>query len=357
VRGFAKHGVALVGAGTAGAAIALGVVAAAGSLGSSSTTVREVLDAAPAEPASFGSATKPLTIHDVFLRAAPGVVQVTASSRVGSGFVIDKAGHIVTNYHVVRDARHVLVSFSNDERLVARVVGRDQTTGVAVLQLNAQSRALTPLELGNSDLVRVGDSVAAIGNPLGRDRSITSGIVTARNIALNGTQIETDAATSSGNVGGPLLDARGKVIGVNAQGFAIPIDTAKNVAAQLIAKGVVEHPFVGVGTRAITARVATLFRLPVRQGLLVGRVCPNSSAAKAGVRGPTQQVTLAGVTWPLGGDIIVKVDGMPVTAADELRAIVGAKKPGDSVELELERRNATVDVNVKLEREPVSLGC
>ena len=176
------HGAALVGAGTAGAAIALGVVAATGSLGSS-TTVREVLDASPSEPASFGSAARPLTIHDVFLRAAPGVVQVTATSRVGSGFVIDKAGHIVTSYHVVRDARHVLVSFSSDERLVARVVGRDQTSGVAVLQLNLQSRALTPLELGNSDLVRVGDSVAAIGNPLGKDRSITSGIVTARNFA------------------------------------------------------------------------------------------------------------------------------------------------------------------------------
>ena len=351
------HGAALVGAGTAGAAIAVGVVAAVGSLGNSSTTVREVLDASQAEPASFSSAEKPLTIHDVFLRAAPGVVQVTATTRVGSGFVIDKAGHIVTNYHVVRDARHVLVSFSNNERLVARVVGRDQATGVAVLQLKVQSRALTPLELGNSDLVRVGDSVAAIGNPLGRDRSITSGIVSARSFAPNGSEIQTDAASSRGNSGGPLLNARGKVIGVNSHGFAIPINTAKNVAAQLIAKGVVEHPFVGIATRAITARVATLFRLPVRHGLLVGRVCSNSGAAKAGVRGPTQQVMLAGVTWPLGGDIIVKVDGVPMTAADELRTIVDDKKLGDSVELELERHNAVVDVHVKLEREPATLSC
>ena len=351
------HGAALVGAGTAGAAIALGVAAAAGSLGSSPTTVREVLDTPPAEPASFGSAEKPLTIHDVFLRAAPGVVQVTATTRVGSGFVIDKAGHIVTSYQVVGDARHVLVSFSNNERLVASVVGCDRATGVAVLQLRAQSRALTPLELGNSDLVRIGDSVAAIGNPLGRDRSISSGIVSARSFAPDGNEIQTDAGSSRGISGGPLLNARGKVIGVNSLGFAIPINTAKNVAAQLIAKGVVEHAFVGIGTRAITARVAMLFRLPVRHGLLVGRVCPNSGAAKAGVRGATQQVTLAGVTWPLGGDIIVKVDGFPVSAVDELRTIVGDKKPGDSVELELERHNATVDMHVKLEREPVTLSC
>jgi len=201
------------------------------------------------------------------------------------------------------------VSFSSNERLVARVVGRDQESGIAVLQLNLQSRALTPLELGNSDLVRVGDSVASIGNALGRDRSITSGIVSARSFAPYGTDIQTDAA------------------------------------------------FVGVGTRAITARVATLFRLPVRHGLLVSRVCHDSGAAKAGVRGATQHVTLAGVTWPLGGDIIVKVDGLSVTAVDELRTIVGDKKPGDSVQLELMRHNATVDVNVKLEQEPASIGC
>src|SRR5213079_115159 len=147
VRGLAMHGAAIVGAGTAGAAIALGIAAAVGSLGHSSTTVREVLDTSPAEPATFGSSARPLTIHEVFLRAAPGVVQVKAGSRVGSGFVIDKAGHIVSSYDGVRDARHVLVSFSNDERLVARVVGCDRATGVAVLQLQVQSRALTPLEL------------------------------------------------------------------------------------------------------------------------------------------------------------------------------------------------------------------
>ena len=404
MRQLALHGTALVGAGAAGAAIAVGVVAATGGFGAVSTTVREVIDAAPARPAgsaSFASVSKPLTIHDVYARAAPGVVQVTATRRVavqknpfldpfgsggttaetqealGSGFVIDKAGHIVTNYHVVQGAQRVQVSFSNNERLAAQVVGRDPATDVAVLQVKAQSRALTPLDLGNSDAVRVGDSVVAIGNPLGEDRSITSGIVSAlqrRIFAPNGAPIDnviqTDAALNHGNSGGPLLNTRGKVIGVNSQiqtadgsggnigiGFAIPVNTVKNVAAQLIAKGVVEHPFVGLSARAITPRVAALFRLPVKGGLLVGKVCESSGAAEAGVRGARQEVTLAGVTWPLGGDIIVKVDGLRVTSLDQLRTIVADKKPGESLELELYRSTSTLDVKVKRGRQPSTPLC
>jgi S1-C subfamily serine protease len=403
MRRFALQGAALVGAGAVGAAIAVGIVAAAGSFGGE-TTVRELVEAdaqQPPDPSSFASSSKRLTIHEIYARAAPGVVQVTATRRVavqtdpfldpfgfggstaeteealGSGFVIDKAGHIVTNYHVVQGAQQVHVSFSNNEQLAARVVGRDPSTDVAVLQVSVQSRALMPLELGDSNRVRVGDAVVAIGNPLGEDRSVTSGIVSARQrriVAPNGAPIEnviqTDAALNHGNSGGPLLDALGKVIGVNSQiqtangsdgnigiGFAIPINTVKDVAAQLIAKGVVEHPFVGINARAITPRVATLFRLPVKQGLLVSSVCHNSGAAAAGVHAATQEVTLAGVTWPLGGDIIVTADGVRVASVDQLRTIVGSKKPGDSVELELDRKSSTVDVKVKLGRQPASLGC
>jgi len=403
VRRIALQGAALVGAGAAGAAIAVGIVAAAGSLGGA-TTVRELVEAdsqQPPDPSSFAGSSKALTIHEIYARAAPGVVQVTATRRVavqsdpfldpfgfggttaetqealGSGFVIDKAGHIVTNYHVVRGAQQVHVSFSNNEQLTARVVGRDPATDVAVLQVKAQSRALTPLELGDSNVVRVGDAVVAIGNPLGEDRSVTSGIVSARQrriVAPNGAPIDnviqTDAALNHGNSGGPLLDAQGHVIGVNSQiqtatgsdgnigiGFAIPIDTVKDVAAQLIAKGVVEHPFVGISGRAITPRVAALFRLPVRSGLLVSTVCHHSGAAAAGVRAATQEVTLAGVTWPLGGDIVVKADGLRLGSLDQLRAIVADRKPGDSVDLELDRKNSTLDVKVKLGRQPASLVC
>jgi S1-C subfamily serine protease len=404
VRRFALHGAALVGAGAAGAAIAVGVVAAIGSLGGSTTTVRELVEAdaqQSPDPASFASSSKPLTIHDIYSRAAPGVVQVTATSRVavqaspfldpfgfggstaetqealGSGFVIDKAGHIVTNYHVVQGAQRVRVSFSNNEQMAARVVGRDPATDLAVLQVKAQSRALMPLELGDSNLVRVGDAVVAIGNPLGEDRSITSGIVSAlqrRIFAPNGAPIDsviqTDAALNHGNSGGPLLDTRGRVIGVNSQiqtangsdgnigiGFAIPINTLKDVAAQLIANGVVEHPFAGINARAITPHVAALFGLPVKRGLLVATVCRNSGAATAGVRGARQEVTLAGVTWPLGGDIIVKADGLRIATVDQLRTIVGNKQPGDSVELVLDRKNSTLDVKVKLGQQPASPLC
>jgi S1-C subfamily serine protease len=399
---FAVQTAGLVGAGAAGAAIAVGIVAAAGGL-RGSTTVRELVAPSPEPPeaSSFASARKPLTIHEVYERAAPGVVQVTATSRVkvqadpfldpfgfgattaetqqalGSGFVIDKSGHIVTNYHVVQGAQRVQVSFSDNERLNARVVGRDPSTDVAVLQVKTRSRALTPLSLGNSDAVRVGDAVLAIGNPLGEDRSITSGIVSAlqrRIFAPNGAPIDsviqTDAALNHGNSGGPLLNARGQVIGVNSQiqttgansgnigiGFAIPINTVKNVAGQLIAKGVVLHPFLGVGARAITPHVATLFRLPVTQGLLVGNVCRGSGAAKAGLHSATSQVTVSGTTWPLGGDIIVQADGTKLSSVAQLRTIVSDLKPGDSVELELYRGSKTMDLKVKLGRQPATPLC
>jgi S1-C subfamily serine protease len=218
--------------------------------------------------------------------------------------------------------------------------------------------------------VRVGDPVVAIGNPLGEARSITSGIVSSlerRILAPDGAAIDdvirTDAALDRGSFGGPLLNARAQVIGVNSQsrsvgiGFAIPIDVVTNVAAQLISKGVAQHPFVGIGARAITPTVATLFRLPVKQGLLVGGVCKSSGAARAGVRSATQHVTLAGSTWPLGGDIVVKADGMRVGSLDRLRAIVAGRQPGDTIDLELYRNDKSLDVKVKLGRQPRSPRC
>ena len=373
---MASQGATLVGAGAAGAVIAVGIVAATGALGGTSTTVREVVEETPPDTASFARGGGVLSLHAVYLRAAPGVVQVTARHRpLGSGFVIDKAGHIVTSFRVVQGAARVEVSFSNDERLPARVIGRDPSSDLAVLQVKARSRALTPLVLGNSDSVRVGDAVAAIGNPLGEDRSITAGIVSALQrwiVAPDGSPIdhaiETDAALDHGSSGGPLLDARGRVIGVSSQvqtatgldgnvGFAIPVNTVENVAAQLIANGVVEHAFAGFGARAISRAVATLYHLPVRRGLLVAGVCRDGGAAKAGLRGATENVTLAGVTWPLGGDIVVRVDGVRIGTMAELREIVGAKRPGDSVDLEIYRGDRHLDMHLKLGRQPVSSRC
>ena len=367
------------------------------------TTTRELLPATETpsdrEPASFAPTTAPLTIHQIYERAALGVVQVTATrvtkspdpffdpfgftgpqtetqQVLGSGFVIDKAGHILTNYHVVTNASRVEVSFSNDERLPARVIGRDPSTDTAVLQVRALPRALTPLELGDSDLVNVGDAVVAIGNPLGEDRSITSGIVSALQrsiVAPNGAAIDhviqTDAALNHGNSGGPLLNARGEVVGVNSQietagssgnigiGFAIPINTVKSVAAQLIAHGEVVHPYLGVQGRSITPQIARLFRLPVAHGVLVGSVCRASGAARAGLHGAREHVTVAGDTWPLGGDIIVSADGVTLGSAEQLRALVAEKKPGDSFRLEIVRGDTSMTDTVRLGRQPLTARC
>ena len=386
--------VGVLAAAIAGAGLALGGAALFGGFGGKTTTVREVLSAPGASPASFRSG-KALSINEIYRRDAPGVVQVTSTSVVqtptdpffgnpfglperqqqkalGSGFVIDKAGHIVTNYHVIQGARSVEVSFSNNESMKARILGSDPSTDVAVLQVKASSRALQALPLGDSDSVRVGDQVLAIGNPFGLDRPATAGIVSAlqRPIqAPNGTEIDhviqTDAALNHGNSGGPLIDASGQVIGVNSQiqtggtaegnvgiGFAIPINTVKSVAAQLIKSGHVDHAFIGVEVRAVTSQLARVFRLPVGRGLLVEGIRPGSAAAKAGLKAGTTRVTLAGESYLLGGDVIVSADGVSVGSLARLRDLVAAKKPGDAMTLVVYRSGNQKSVAVKLGRQP-----
>jgi len=387
-------GAGFVAAAGAGAALALGGAALIGAFSAASTTtVREVQPfAAPSSATAFHTG-KALSINQIYRSAAPGVVQVTATQIVrapavdpffgfpfaqnerqqalGSGFVIDKAGHIVTNYHVIQGARTVSVSFSNNESMKAHVVGSDPSTDVAVLQVDVHSRALTPLPLGNSDDVHVGDSVVAIGNPLGLDRTVTAGIVSAlqRVIAAPGGQysidhvIQTDAALNHGNSGGPLLNANGDVIGVNSQiqsdtgsnigiGFAVPIDTVKTVAAQIIKTGHAEHAFLGIRAQAVTPQIARLFRLPASEGLLVASVEPGSSAAQAGLRAGAQQVTVSGETYPLGGDLIVSADGVPLTSLDTLRDVISRKQPGSKISLEIWRGDNHMTLDVKLGRQP-----
>jgi S1-C subfamily serine protease len=383
-----------------GGAIALGGAAALGKLGENTTTVREVEAArSPAAPSTFAPASGPArSINEIFRRSAPGVVQVTstavpetsldpfanpfavpspqAPSSLGSGFVYDKAGHIITNYHVVSGSGEIDVSFSNHESMNARIVGTDPSTDVAVLKVNARSRALTPLPLGDSDAVQVGDEVVAIGNPFGLDRTVTAGIVSALQRQIEAPDrysidhvIQTDAPINKGNSGGPLLNARGEVIGVNAQistgntgaqgnvgiGFAIPINTVKSVAAQLISHGRVDHAFIGITARAINRTLARTFRLPVSRGLLVESVQPNSGAARAGIKGGSTQVTVAGVSYVLGGDVIVRADGARVSSLARLRELVAAKKPGDKIKLELYRGSKKLVLTATLGRRPSSL--
>jgi S1-C subfamily serine protease len=345
-------------------------------------------------PASFAE-NKRLSVNEIYRRSAPGVVQVTTTSvqtvepdqslnpfglqeqqrrqALGSGFVIDKSGRIITNFHVVEGAEDVEVSFSNRDSVKARIVGKDPSTDLAVLKVDVDARALTPLQLGNSDRVRVGDSVVAIGNPLGYERSVTAGIVSALHRPLTAPNdftiddvIQTDAAINSGNSGGPLIAANGKVIGVNTAiatgntgargnigiGFAVPVNTVRDVASQLIERGRVEHPFLGVVAQPIDKEIADVFNLPVEQGLLVVRVIEGSGADKAGLRAGTTEVVVAGESYLLGGDIIVEIDGEPATTAEDLREAVSAKKPGDKIDIEAYRGDDRRSFEVTLGRQP-----
>jgi S1-C subfamily serine protease len=386
-------GAALLGAALLGAGVSLGGAAAVGALDGGTTTVREV--AAEASPAAASVPGRALSINDIYRRAAPGVVQVTSTTVVnvqpdffanpflpqreqeqslGSGFVVDKAGHIVTNYHVIEGAKQVRVSFSNGASMKATVQGSDPSSDLAVLKIDASSRALTPLPLGNSDAMEVGDPVVAIGNPFGLDRTVTAGIVSAIQRAITAPNgytidhvIQTDAAINHGNSGGPLLNRRGEVIGVNSQietgdngasggnvgvGFAIPSNTVKTVVAQLIRQGHIDRAFLGVSAVPITRDLARVFRLPVSHGLLIQSVKPGSGAAKAGLEAGTTQVVLAGESYNLGGDILVEADGAPVESLSTLRDIVAAKKPGEAVHLIVYRDGKKREVEVKLGRQP-----
>jgi S1-C subfamily serine protease len=385
-----RRAAGLIVAALLGGGIALGGAAGLGRLGDKTTIIRQEAMPRTAAPAVFQQSAQ-RSINDIYRSSAPGVVHIDTATKVpqssnpffgnsfggsqtqralGSGFVIDKAGHIVTNYHVVRGASTIQVSFSNNERIKATVVGVDPSTDVAVLKVDVKSRALKSLPLGNSDAVRVGDQVIAIGNPFGLDRSVTSGIVSAVQRRIEAPNqlsishvIQTDAALNHGNSGGPLLNAQGEVIGVNAQietggqsqgnvgiGFAIPINTVRTVAAELIKQGKVEHAFLGIEGKTLSPNIARLFHLPVSSGVLVAAVRPNTGASQAGLKAGTNQVTVEGESWPAGGDLIVKADGQSVGSIERLIDLIAAKQPGDRVDLEVIRGSQRIHVTVKLGR-------
>jgi S1-C subfamily serine protease len=363
-----------------GGVLALAGAALLGKLGSH-TTIQQI---SPLGGGGVGNVTLQapttagaLTAEQIYKRDAPGVVQVTAtepaqgSESLGSGFVIDKAGHIVTNFHVVRGATKIFVSFSGQDQLTGTVVGVDPSTDIAVLKIQTQASALTPLELGNSDAVRVGDTVYAIGNPFGYTRTLTSGIVSAvqRRITAPNTlpidnAIQTDASINHGNSGGPLLDAAGRVIGVTSQiyaensqqgnigiGFAVPVNTVRNIAAQIISTGKVLHAYLGVETAPITAELTRLYHLP-GSGLIIRSVVNGGPAKQAGLVGGSTNVVVNGESYRLGGDVITAVDGSPVSAFEQLRDAIARKKPGDKIKLEIVRNGSKESVTVKLGQAP-----
>src|SRR3954452_18768238 len=343
-----------------------------------------IAPAALARPASDTS--QGLTVHDIYQRDADGVAfirstivqktpsvfglpQQQSSQATGSGFLIDNDGHILTNAHVVEGAKSVTVQLGHGDEQDAQVVGSDPSSDIALLKVD-NTEGANPLSLGDSSKVEVGDPVVAIGNPFALDRTVTSGIVSAlqRQIqAPNGFSIsdviQTDAAINPGNSGGPLIDGAGDVIGINSQiesqsggnvgiGFAVPIKTAADVVSQLENGGQVHQPYLGISGGDITPEIAHALNLPVTQGVLIERVLSGGPAAEVGIKGATGQATIAGQTFPVGGDIITKVDGKTVTGMDDVISAVNDKQPGDEITLTVWSDGHQRDVTVKLGDRP-----
>jgi putative serine protease PepD len=275
------------------------------------------------------------------------VVEITASQGQGSGFVYDGDGHIVTNAHVVEGATSVSVKFWNGKSYTAQIVGVDASTDLAVLKVNAPASELFPLATGDSSKLVVGDPVVAIGSPFGLEGTLTSGIVSALHREMTSpnqfaidNSIQTDAAINHGNSGGPLLNAQGKVVGVNSQiesnsggnegvGFAIPSNTITSIAAQLISSGKAEHAFLGVVLRDSSAQT----------GAAINSIRAGTPAAKATLR---------------AGDVVTTAGGKPVSSASELRSVINAHRPGDSISITYTRGGQSHTVQVKLAARPTS---
>ncbi|HEX2393038.1 MAG TPA: trypsin-like peptidase domain-containing protein [Solirubrobacterales bacterium] len=295
----------------------------------------------------------------------------------GSGFVIDGAGHVLTNNHVIEGANQVTVKLGESNRTyTAEVVGADPGSDLALLKVDAPASELHPLTLGHSADVEVGDPVVAIGNPFGLDRTVTSGIVSALQRQIqspNGFSIDdviqTDAAINPGNSGGPLINAEGEVIGINSQietggggngnvgiGFAIPIDTAREEIQELESKGEVEHAFLGISGGSITPTLAKALNLPVSEGVIVQSVVKDGPADEAGIEGGNTSATIGGAEVSLGGDIITEIDGRKISGMDELIELVGKAKPGEEMELTILRSGDERTAHVTLGHQPESAG-
>jgi S1-C subfamily serine protease len=312
----------------------------------------------------------------VYRKNIPSVVNVTSRAMAfdffnglvpqegqGSGFVIDKDGHILTNYHVVADARQVEVTLHNRKKYKATVIGTDPAHDLAVIQIKAPE--LIPAVLGDSRNLQVGQKVYAIGNPFGLAGTMTRGIVSSirpvrePNGATIEEAIQTDAAINPGNSGGPLMNWHGEVIGINTMilssvgqnsgvGFAIPINTAKAVLNDLMTLGRVRRPALGVRTIPISAELADEMGLPVDYGLLIVQVVPGGSADRAGLHGGTERAYLGSTLIMLGGDLIVAIDGERVEDEDTLAEMMNNHRAGDMVKVTIYRNKKKIDVNVSL---------
>jgi S1-C subfamily serine protease len=297
--------------------------------------------------------------YDFFYHAVP-------VEGAGSGFVIDTDGHILTNYHVVQGADTIEVTLGDQSHYTAKKIGEDTRNDIALIQIDPHGHKLATLKLGDSRNLLVGQRVLAIGNPFGFEGTLTTGVVSSlgRTVQTGDSTfideaIQTDASINAGNSGGPLLDSHGEVIGINSAiyaptgttagiGFAIPINTARRVAEDLITKGHVRRATLGAEGRAIWPGLAEALGLGVQQGILIERVEPGGPAAQAGLRGG-DRVVLAGLQQlRIGGDIVVAIDGKPVTSQTDLNLLLNREGPGDTVTLTVVRDGKKMDISVKL---------
>ncbi len=337
----------------------------------------------------------------LYKRASPAVVNVRVTKRSqgtfrfepqegtppdeflhgqGSGFVYDRAGHIVTNNHVVEGAEEVLVVYSDGDQARATVVGTDPDSDLAVIKADRVPSTVAPLELSESNEIEVGQTAIAIGNPFGLQGSLTTGIVSAvgrtlplgsESTAVGGRfsiprMVQTDAAINPGNSGGPLLNSQGRVIGINTAinaqsgvnsgvGFAVPVSLIRRVVPELIEKGRHVYPWLGISGRDVDPDIADAMALPERRGALVVQVIKGSPAERAGLRGATRTVTVHGSELDVGGDVVTAIDGTPVHQFDDLLVyLIEETSPGQTVQLSLLRNGQPQAVEVTLAERPTN---
>ena len=320
-----------------------------------------------------------LSLMEIFEKAEPGVVRVNTirnqtaneTGGVGSGFVFDKMGHIITNAHVIEDSTKTVVTFLDGRSYNAEIVGMDEYTDIGVIKVNADLKLLQPLSLGDSSYLNVGEPIAAIGNPFGLSGSMTSGIVSQMGRLLPSGSgysipdvIQTDAAINPGNSGGPLLNMRGNIVGINTAiqsttgeftgvGFAIPSQTVAKIVPTLISEGEYKHPWIGISGRDIDPDTANVLGLKDALGFLIITVVENSPASDAGLVGSDKMIEVDGREYPVGGDIIMAVDGMDVRKIDDILIhLQRVKTVGDEMNLEILRDGRTTNVTIILQERP-----
>lgn len=319
----------------------------------------------------------------VYEKVADGVVNITSTvlqmdfffnpfpaQGSGSGSIIDQKGNILTNHHVVADARKLEVTLADGSKWPAKLVGSDPDNDLAVIRIEAPREKLKVIPMGDSRNLRIGQKVLAIGNPFGLERTLTTGVVSSLGRTIRSEEgtlmediIQTDAAINPGNSGGPLLNSDGEIVGINSAiispsggsvgiGFAIPVNTAKRVVPELLAKGYVSHPWLGATIQDLLPEIAKYLKVKVERGALIAVVEKGGPAEKAGLKGGTRAVQVGNLEFVVGGDIVVKVDQHEVKNSSEFIRYIREKKPGDTLTLRVLRKGNFEEVRVVLGERP-----